>query len=100
MFTLDDMRALLTARPFVPFRLWFSDGNHVDIRSQEIVLPGRRYAIVALLDPDAADKSFDRYATVWYMHVTRHEALASGASPFTSPGEPPSGTPTPAAGNG
>ena len=56
MFTLDDMRRLLSARPFVPFRLWMSDGGRVDVRTPEVVLPGRRFAIVGLLDPDAADR--------------------------------------------
>jgi hypothetical protein len=51
---------------------------------------------VALLDPDAMDTAFDRYTTVWYMHVTRHEMLGLGAPPFTSPpgtSETPSPTP-------
>ncbi len=99
MFTLDAMRALLKTRPFTPFRLWLSDGGHVDVHSTEQVLPGRQYAIVALLDPGAMDTGFDRHIVLWYMHVTRYEALTPGAAPFTSPGEPPSGTPAPAAGS-
>lgn len=39
MFALSDMQALLNARPFVPFRLWLSDGGHVDVLSREFVLP-------------------------------------------------------------
>lgn len=95
MFTLNNMRALLTTRPFVPFRLWLSDGGHLDIRSAEQVLPLRHYAIIALLDPNVAEDGYDRHATIWYMHVTRHEALKSGDSPFAAPGEPPSETPAP-----
>jgi hypothetical protein len=98
MFTRDDMRALLSTRPFVPFRLWLSDAGHMDIRSAEQVLPLRHYALVALLDPNATEEGFDRHATVWYMHVTRHEALLPGPSPFTQPGEPPSGMPAPTPG--
>jgi hypothetical protein len=60
-------------------------------------MPLRYYALVALLDPNAAEQDgFDRHATIWYMHVTRHEALLPGASPFTPPQEPSSGTPAPA----
>lgn len=99
MFTLNDMQGLLKARPFVPFRLWMSDGGHVNVRSPELVFPGRRYAIMGLLDPNAIEEGYDRHTLVWYMHVTRYEALAPGAPPFSSPGEPPSGTPSPAAGN-
>jgi hypothetical protein len=85
MFTLDDMRGLLAARPFVPFRLDTSDGGHLEVRSPEVVLPGRRFALVGLLDPAAVDTAFDRFATVWYAHVIRHELLGPGAPPF-SPG--------------
>lgn len=99
MFTFNDMRTLLQARPFVPFRIWLSDGGYIDVRSTEQVLLFRRYAIVGLLDPNAADLPSDRHMVVWYMHITRCEELKPGASPFTSPGEPPSGTPTPAAGS-
>ena len=92
MFNLDAMRALVNARPFVPFRLWMSDGGNVDVRSPELVLADRPFALIAQLDPEAADQSFDRYRTVWYMHVTRNEMLSAGAPPFTSP---PSSTETP-----
>jgi hypothetical protein len=99
MFTLNDMRDLLNRRPFTPFRLWLSDGGHIDVRSPELVFPGRRYVIIGLLDPNAIDSSFDRHVTVSYLHITRHEELIPGASPSTPPREPPSGTPTPAAGS-
>lgn len=85
MFTLDGLNALLNARPFVPFRLWMSDGGHVDVRSPEVVLPGRRFALVGLLDPTATDTAFDRYATVWYVHVARNEMLTAGLPPFSAP---------------
>jgi hypothetical protein len=97
MFTLDDMRTLMNAQPFVPFRLWLSDGGSVDVRSPEVVLLGRRFAIVGLLDPGATDAIFDRYTTVWYLHVTRHEMLQPGAPPFAAPSGPaPASSPTPA----
>ncbi len=85
MFTLGDMLALLKARPFVPFRLWLSDGGFVDVRSPEVVMPGKRFALVGLLDADANDTAFDRYATVWYLHVARHEMLKPGTAPFSAP---------------
>jgi hypothetical protein len=95
MFTLDYMRNLLSARPFVSFRLWMSDGGHVDVRSSEAVLPLRRFALVGLLDPNATDTAFDRYVTVWYMHVTRHEMLQPGAPPFSHPSTRDTPSPTP-----
>ncbi|HTU20072.1 MAG TPA: hypothetical protein VMG10_18550 [Gemmataceae bacterium] len=97
MFTLDDLRNLLSARPFVPFRMHLSEGAAVDVRSQEVVLPGRRFAVIGLLDPDATDTAFDRWAVVWYMHVTRVEMLGAGSPPFSAPSGPAeSPTPSPA----
>jgi hypothetical protein len=88
MFTLEDLQALLNARPFVPFRLYLSHGGHVDVPGPELVLPGRRFALVGLLDPNARDTTFDRYATVWYLHVAKHEMLRPGSRPFSAPPEP------------
>ena len=97
MFTLDDMRALVQARPFVPFRLIMSEGGTVDVRSPEVVLLGRRFAVVGLLDPNATDTLLERWTTVWYLHVARVEQLDAGLPPFAPPpGTAPAGSPTPA----
>ncbi|HZT79676.1 MAG TPA: hypothetical protein VFA26_05630 [Gemmataceae bacterium] len=97
MFTLEEMRALVNARPFVPFRLYLSDGGTVDVRHRELVLIGRRFAVVGLPDPGTADTLFDRWAVVWYLHVTRAEMLEAGPPPFgPPPGPAESPTPTPA----
>jgi hypothetical protein len=95
MFTLDQLRALLSARPFVPFRLLRSDGGSVDVPSPELVFPGRQMAVIGLLDPNTTDTIWDRFVIVWYMHITGVEMLGSGAPPF-SPPPGPSPAPTPA----
>ncbi len=86
MFTLDHFRALLNARPFVPFRLHTSDGTSVDIRSPEQVLLLRQLAVIALLDPQAADMVGNRFMVVWYLHVSKVEMLGPGTPPFAAPG--------------
>lgn len=93
MFTQNDLRTLLHAKPFTPFRLWLSDGGHIDVLSPEVASPGRHYALIWLYDPNSGDEGFDRHSTVWYPHVTRHEALKKGDSPFVPPAEPPSESP-------
>jgi hypothetical protein len=97
MFTVDDMRTLLHAKPFVPFRLRISDGGEVEVRRPEVVLLGKRFAVIGLLDANATDTLLDRWTVVWYLHVSRAEQLDVGAPPFASPpGTAPSSTPTPA----
>jgi hypothetical protein len=95
MFTINDLRTLLNTQPFVPFRLHLSDGSSVDVRSKEVVLLARYHAVIGLLDPDATDTVFDRWAVIWYMHVTRVEMLRAGSPPF-SPPSGPAESPTPA----
>jgi hypothetical protein len=96
LFTLDALRKLLNTRPFVPFRLWLSDGGHVEVRTPEVVIVGRHFAVIGLLDPETTDTAVDWYTTVWYLHVTRHEMLRPGLPPFSPPAgtsETPSSTP-------
>lgn len=97
MFTREDLLRLLQAVPFAPFRLFLSDGSTVPVLSREVVLAGRRFALVGLLDPDATDTAFDRWAIVWYLHVAKAEMLHAGEPPFAAPpagpAESPAGSP-------
>jgi hypothetical protein len=95
VFTLENMRNLVNAQPFIPFRLYLSDGGSVDVRSREQVFLLRQYAIIGLLDPQEADQIADRYMTVWYLHVTRTEMLGAGPPPFPPPPGGPAETPSP-----
>lgn len=92
MFNLNAMLSLLDTRPFVPFRLHLSDGKVIDVPSREMVLPGRNFAVIGILEnhPRAAS----RWTTVWYIHVTQTEMLAPGAPPFTA--SPPASSDSPA----
>lgn len=94
MFTLNDMRHLLDAQPFVPFRLIRSDGGAVEVKSKELVLLGRHFAIVGLLDPSATDTLVERWTMVWFLHVTGVEFLQPGPPPVTPP-PGPAEAPTP-----
>jgi hypothetical protein len=46
VFTATNLQTLLSARPFVPFRLVLSDGGSVEVKSQELVMIGRHFAVV------------------------------------------------------
>lgn len=85
IFNLAYMQFLLKARPFVPFRLVMSDGGTVDVKTPEVVLTGKHFAIVGMLDPKATGTVIDRWTTVWYMHVSRVEQLIPGAPPLFPP---------------
>jgi hypothetical protein len=93
MFNLTAMLTLLRAIPFAPFRFHMSDGGVVEVPSRELVMPGRNFAVVGILDRAHNDNVADLWTTVWYMHVTRTEMMMPGAPPFTAP--PPIGSETP-----
>lgn len=95
MFNANALHALLTARPFVPFRFVMSDGGSVTVPSREMVIPGRTFAVVGILNPSLSDTFADLWTTVWYMHVTRIEMLSPGSPPFTAPPPAPSEQPSP-----
>ena len=95
MFNHAALTALLRARPFMPFRLHLSDGGTVEVRSPEVVIVGKNFAVVGLMDPNAADLPVGRYTTVWYMHVTRNEMMHPGNPPFSAPPPSSSGSPSP-----
>lgn len=96
MFTLDALRELLSNVPFVPFRLYLSEGNTLDIRHRELVLPGRQYFVVGIPEADRAELPLDRFQMVFYMHVSRVESLAPGPHPGGSSPPPPSSMNSPA----
>ena len=85
MFNADNLLTLLKTRPFMPFRFVLSDGGTVEVRSPEVILPGRQFAVVGLLDPNASDRLIDRWTMLYYMHITRVEYLKPGTPPFAAP---------------
>jgi hypothetical protein len=95
MFTANAMLDLLNAQPFGPFRFHLSDGGTVDVPSREMVIPGRNFAVVGILDPSRSETLASRWVTVWYLHVSRVEMLTPGAPPFAAPPPAGSGTPSP-----
>jgi hypothetical protein len=71
-----DLLAIIQQRPFVPFRLVTTAGTGYEIRHPEMLMPGRRIAIIGL--PDDPDyPSFDRTVTVSLLHVQRLEPIGT-----------------------
>jgi hypothetical protein len=75
MLTADDMLALRSAHPFTPFRLHLAEGDPVEVPSREMLLPGRDFAVVGILNPNRSETLADGWVTVWYAQVTRIEML-------------------------
>lgn len=74
MITSKDIRELLHAKPFRPFRICLSDGSHYDITNHDAALVGRNVVEIGL-NRDA--EGFAEYfARCSILHITRLEDLS------------------------
>lgn len=73
MFNAEQIRALLTAKDFRPFRVSLSDGTSYDVTNHDMALVGRNSIEIGVNpDPKGIAKRFFRCAV---MHITRIENL-------------------------
>ncbi len=81
-----DLLELLRKRPFVPFRIYATDGRTYDVRhpDQALVL---RTRVILPLPTDAAEVP-ERSEHLALIHVVRFEELPQGAMPSTASQEP------------
>jgi hypothetical protein len=80
MFRPEDIQARLRERPFRPFRIIASEGQHFDIRHPDLVFVGRRDLMIGF--PDAETPTiYDRVTRVALVHVVSLEELTPLAAP-------------------
>ena len=68
----EDIDKRLRQRPFVPFRMYLSDGATYEINHPELVLLGRRSLILGLAG-DPATTWYERTVDVDLLHIVRME---------------------------
>jgi len=78
--THQDLLQFIRQRPFVPFRLMTTDGTAYDIRHPEMLMPGRRLAIVGVPD-DPTVPAFDRTVAIALLHIQRLEPFGVPTTP-------------------
>ena len=69
----------LRRQPFEPFRIHLTDGTTYEVRHPELVMVGRRSAVVGVSDSDEQPPFYDRQTTVALVHIVRLEPLAATA---------------------
>ncbi len=77
--TFDDLAEHVNRRPFIPFRLYLTDGMSFDVRHPELFMLGRRSVLIGLA-ADPAQKFYDRSTMVDLLHIMRTEPLAQPTS--------------------
>ena len=79
MITATELKARMTANPFVPFRICMSDGKTYDITNHDALLVTRNAAIVGV--SHGPEDIAERYATCAILHITRIEDnITAGAA--------------------
>jgi hypothetical protein len=78
MITGREVRELLQARPFKPFRICLSDGSHYDITNHDMAMVGRTTVEVGVnVDHEGFAEYFARCAI---LHITKLEDLTPKAA--------------------
>jgi hypothetical protein len=73
MITGQEIRELLQAKPFKPFRICLSDGSHYDITHHDMAMVGRTTVEVGInVDRQGFAEYFARCAI---LHITKVEDL-------------------------
>ncbi|MBI4718309.1 MAG: hypothetical protein HY763_10925 [Planctomycetes bacterium] len=70
---LNEIRARLHRQPFVPVRVFVSDGSHYDVRHPDFMLLSHMEVVIGL-DP-GADRFPERNAYIDPVHITRIEPI-------------------------
>lgn len=73
MFTAKQIKDMMTAQPFRPFRICMTDGKTFDITNHDMAMVANN-AIEVGLNPDP-DGVVERFARCAIIHITRIEEL-------------------------
>ena len=71
---MQEARALLDAKPFVPFRIHMTDGKSFDIQHPDFVWVFRNRLDLAVL-ADPAQNIVDHVVRCFFLHIVRVEEL-------------------------
>jgi hypothetical protein len=77
----QDLLTALRRRPFLPFRLYISDGATYDIRHPELVMVAVSSAVVGLPGVGQHPLPVERYDIVDLRHIVRLAPLDAQAAP-------------------
>jgi len=86
--TDEDLKTVVRRQPFEPFRLTLTTGATFDIRHPELIMVGRRAAVIGLTD-DPNSLSFDRTVKVDLFHVVGIEDIDQAAKGTNGTNGPP-----------
>lgn len=72
--TQEELQEVARRRPFAPFRLTVSTGATYDVRHPDLIMVGRRSAVIGLVN-EPSGTAYDRFVSVDLMHFVSIEEL-------------------------
>ena len=73
MFTAKEIKELIEAKPFKPFKIYLSDGTSYEISNHDMAMVSKNAVYVGIHpDPDSIAERFVRCAL---LHITKIEEL-------------------------
>jgi len=81
----EELREVLRTQPFRPFRLVMTDGKEYDVRHPDLMMVGRRSAMVGLTGRPGRT-FYERAVQVDLLHVIRVEPLEEKRSSYKKNG--------------
>jgi hypothetical protein len=82
--TQEDLRDAAHRQPFEPFRVILTTGAAYDIRHPDLIMVGRRAAVIGLTN-EPSGTAFDRTIKVDLLHVVGIEELPGVSSSNNGP---------------
>jgi hypothetical protein len=81
-----DLRRVLRAQPFRPFRIHFSNGQTFDVRHPELAMVGLTSVVVGRPAPNQQDPVYDDFDIISIFQINSLEPLPT-TTPASSNGE-------------
>jgi hypothetical protein len=83
--TLQELHDAARRQPFQPFRLHLTTGATYDIRHPDLIMVGRRSAIIGIAE-ETNGTAYDRTFQVDLLHIVGVEALPVSPASSNGPG--------------
>jgi len=77
----EELWQRLHSQPFEPFRICLTDGTAYEVPHPELVMVGRRSAVVGITEARQAPPFYDRTTTVALLHIVRLESTQAPSAP-------------------
>jgi hypothetical protein len=77
----EELLTHLRRRPFEPIRIHLTDGRSFKVRHPEMVLPGRRSAVIGVPAAHETEPLYDHRVTVDLLHIVSIQPIPASSTP-------------------